>query len=224
MGDVEMRSNALRASRLAAPLAAACGILAVVGVSISTPPHLGGDKVQARGADSTTVEAAVIDALVVHQQAYASASQAKAHAPALREPATALRMQNGAPPATTLSSPASRATKVAQMGARFAGAAATNEMRVVDAVEQANQDPAFKSLDGGVSQVAIRSLKIEGQHARVEALAAMWASMAQKQPDGSWVVATPQNKLVVSLGLDLTANGKWMVSAFTWKFAPGSEP
>ncbi|MEV0801605.1 hypothetical protein AB0I34_28185 [Kribbella sp. NPDC050281] len=94
----------------------------------------------------------------------------------------------------------------------------------MDAIRQASASPAFRSLDGGVSRVAIDSLSIEGQHARVHAVATMWSSVAQRQSDGRWIVATPKNTLQVMLGLDPDADGQWKVSTFTWTFAPGSEP
>jgi hypothetical protein len=171
---------------------------------------------------TSAVKAAAIDALVVHQQAYALSAPAKSQTSGLRQPTIAAGLQRGAPSAA--GSAATRVTKVARIGRSFTGAAALQEVRLVDAVQQVGASPGFRSLDGGVSNVAIDSLKVNGRHAQVHAVATMWSTVAQQQPDGRWIVATPRNTLQVTLGMDPDTDGQWKVSTFSWTFAPGSEP
>jgi hypothetical protein len=218
-----MTLSAARFHRLTAPVFAAAGVIGAIVLSMSARPQQGAQEAQAvDAATSSAVTAAAIDALVVHQQAYALSAPAKSQTSGLRQPTTAVGLQKGAPSAAI--SATARATKVAVVGRSFSGTAAVQEVRLLDAVQQASASPDFKSLDGGVSHVAIDSVKINGRHAQVHAAATMWSSVAQQQPDGRWIVATPQNTLQVTLGLDPDADGRWKVSTFTWTFAPGSQP
>jgi hypothetical protein len=208
-------TTSARFRRLSAPFFAAAGVIATVGVATYVRPQ----QAEASNAEtSSAVTTAAIEALVVHQQAYAFAPPAMIPAADLRQPTTAAAIQNG--PAPT----AARVNKVAAVGRTFTGTAADQEVGLVDAVQRANASSDFKSLDGGVSSVAIDSVKINGRHAQIHGLATMWSSVAQQRPDGRWVVATPRNTLQVTLELDPDVNGRWKVSAFKWTFAPGSEP
>ena len=208
-------TTSARFRRLTAPFLAAAGVIATVGVATSARPQ----QAEVSNAEtSSAVTTAAIDALVVHQQAYAFTLPVQIPAAGLRQPTSAAGIQNG--PAPT----AARVNKVAAIGRSFTGAAADQEVGLVDTVQKANASSDYKSLDGGVSSVAIDSVKINGRHAQVHGLATMWSSVAQQQPDGRWVVATPRNTLQVTLELDPDVNGRWKVSTFKWTFAPGSEP
>lgn len=178
---------------------------------------------------STPIDTAVVEATVAHQQVYASSVQVLQQVPRMRQASSATQLQT-VPGTSMLAQPSAegmrqlRELKITQINRRFAGAAASKESRAVGAVEEANKDPNFRSLDGGVSSVAVKSSRVSGRHADVRAIAVVWSSMAQKQSDGTWITATPRNILQMSMSLDLTASGEWVVTSFAWSFAPGSEP
>jgi hypothetical protein len=178
---------------------------------------------------SPAIMTAVTEAMVTHQQVYSSSIQVLRGSPVLRQASAATRLQL-APGSSTLAVLTTEETqqlrqlKESQINSRFKDTAAVKENGAIAAVEEANKDPNFRSLDGGVSGVTVRSERVIGSHADVQATVAAWSSMAQRQPNGSWVTATPQNMLEIRMSLDVDANGGWVVTALAWNFAPGSQP
>jgi hypothetical protein len=114
----------------------------------------------------------------------------------------------------------------AQLAEHFAGAALADRMRSHAAMiaEQKNHSvPGFIPLGGGVSDMQVQSLSVDGDTATVRARLTTWARMSDVQPDGTVVVSQPSNDLLVDARLTRTPGG-WLVTTYDWTFAPGSEP
>jgi hypothetical protein len=217
------------------PAVGAIIIIIITGMSLSVRASVGHGsaapgKLSAADVSTAAVKAAVTRALVIHQRAYASSQQMLTSPPMFRQVSTAVRLptEAGALASTAFSVAYQRqltAAKIAQVSLMFSGAAAFREDRIIDTVQEADKNPNFHSLDGGVSKIVINSIEVSSGHATVHARATMWTSMAQRNPDNDkWVTAIPENVLEITMGLNLDPSGRWIVSTFTWSFAPGSEP
>lgn len=221
--------------RRSVPVGGTLIILAITGISFTVRAsadheYLRASNLSAAEVSSAAVKSAVAEALIIHQLAYTSSLRVLSSPPMLRKKSTAIRLptrsEARAPVAlSAVNQQKLRAIKIAQVRLRFEGAAAARENDAIDAVEEANKNPNFRSLDGGVSKIVINSLSIASRRATVHAQATMWASMAQRNRNsGDWVTATPKNTLEITMRLNLDPSGKWVVSRLTWRFTPRSEP
>ena len=93
----------------------------------------------------------------------------------------------------------------------------------IDAQANGTDDPNFRPLGGGVSDVRLTTMKVNGSEADVTAEVDEWASMAQIGKDGSAEISRPTSTVIVTAHLTETG-GHWLVDQYTWKFAPGSGP
>lgn len=79
------------------------------------------------------------------------------------------------------------------------------------------------ALDGGINSIQILSEQVSGDLATARVQADIWSKVAQVQPDGKLVAATPHNTVIYDLTL-IRVDGTWKISQESWTFAPGSQP
>jgi hypothetical protein len=90
----------------------------------------------------------------------------------------------------------------------------------------AQENPNARLLGAGVSNITYKSVSFDpsGSKATVEAAVTAWAGMAQRNPDGTWVEGNPSNVVNVTAEMVKQISGNWLITTFSWDFAPGSEP
>jgi hypothetical protein len=177
----------------------------------------------------STDDDAVASAL---RQAVASAQQSFSSPSAMAEART-LKIGDNPPAAAHLVAGPSAADMAAldlagrrQLAHHFAGTALTERLRAHTAMiaeESSHSSPGFTPLGGGVSDMRVESLSVDGDSATVHAIVTTWARMSQVRPDGTVVVSQPSHDLVVDASMVRTSEG-WKVSGYDWTFASGSEP
>ena len=215
---------------VAAVAAAVIFVMAGPARSAEGPQNHDAAVIVPAGQDRRLIEVAVTEALVIHQQAYSSATPDSRPASAVHAPTTGpvLRSLLASTQGRGTDSAATRQlrweARNKNIDRRFTASAADHEHQVLAAVRSADQDPHFRSLDGGISSVVLSSVTIAGSHAEARGRTTAWSSMAQRQPDGKWLIQTAENSLELQVRLDFADVGGWRVSTFTWQFAPGTEP
>lgn len=199
-----------------AGLALGAGLLALL---------VGATAARAGDPDEKAVVSALTEAVAAAQQSFTS--------PVALAASADLKVGDNATAAAALKSGPSLA-EVARvdsagkmlLGQHFAGTALTDRLRAHSAmiVEQENRTvPGFTPLGGGVSDVQVSSISVDGDTASVHAIITTWARMSQVERDGHVVVSQPSNDLVVDASLLRSPDG-WKVTEYEWTFAPGSEP
>ena len=93
----------------------------------------------------------------------------------------------------------------------------------LDAQEDGTDDPDFRPLGGGVSDVRLTTMNVDDTQASVTAEVDEWAAMAQIGEDGGAEISRPTSTVLVKAHL-VQKDGSWLVDDYTWEFAPGSGP
>lgn len=112
-----------------------------------------------------------------------------------------------------------------RVDALFSGAAVLARMNFgIDNAAAGQADPDTRDLGGGVSSLAFTQAVVSEATASLTAEATMWASYAQKLPDGSWTVFQPESAMIVKMELVKSPDGRWTVDKMVESFASGSGP
>jgi hypothetical protein len=109
-----------------------------------------------------------------------------------------------------------------RLGVYFTSPQLEKEIAIVtDVVTNPKGGPACV-YGGGVDWVRLDSVSSSGNSAEAIGQVRAWSRIAQWQVSGP-KMAEPHNTLDVTFKL-LLINGRWLISSYDWKFAPGSEP
>jgi hypothetical protein len=105
------------------------------------------------------------------------------------------------------------------------GPAAQKEVDTARSAIGAQRTGDFRLEGAGIKDLAFQNIAIDPDAltATVQATVETWSRMSNKNPDGTWHRAEPHN--IIELDMKLSKNdGRWLVEAYSWTFAPGSAP
>lgn len=106
----------------------------------------------------------------------------------------------------------------------FTGGALTDAVKMVGNAVRTEADPAFQALGGGADSFRFSRRSVTGSAIAISGTYRAWSKIAQIQPGGKVVPASPGNLIDFSATLARCPDGLWRVSSFTWAFHPGSAP
>lgn len=109
-----------------------------------------------------------------------------------------------------------------RLGAYFTSPQLEKEIAIVTGVVTDPKDGPACEYGGGVDWVRLDSVTTTGNSAEAIGQVRAWSRVAQWQTAGP-KMAEPHNTVDVTVNL-LRISGRWLISRYEWKFAPGSEP
>src|SRR5258708_6109943 len=108
-----------------------------------------------------------------------------------------------------------------RLGAYFTSPQLERELEIATRAMGEKGGPACV-YGGGVEWVRLDRVSTTGSAAVARGQFRGWSRIAQWQESGP-KIAEPHNTLHVTVNLS-RINGQWLISRYTWNFAPGSEP
>jgi hypothetical protein len=106
------------------------------------------------------------------------------------------------------------------LGAYFTSPQLEKEIAIVNRVAADPKGGPACEYGGGVDWVQLSGLVVSGSSADSEAQVRVWSRVTQG-PNSK--MAEPHNTLDTTFHL-IRIGGRWLISRYTWTFAPGSEP
>jgi hypothetical protein len=106
------------------------------------------------------------------------------------------------------------------LGAYFTSPQLEKEIAIVNRVAARRQGGPACEYGGGVDWVQLSGLEVSGSSADAQAHVRVWSRVAQGLNSK---MAEPHNTLDTTFHL-IRIGGRWLISRYTWTFAPGSEP
>jgi hypothetical protein len=108
------------------------------------------------------------------------------------------------------------------LGAYFVSPQLEKEVDLVGKVLAHTKGGPVCLYGAGVEWVRLDKISTSGASAAATGQVRVWSRVAQWQASGP-KMAEPHNTLDVTFALK-RIDGRWLISNYEWKFAPGSEP
>lgn len=109
--------------------------------------------------------------------------------------------------------------RLIRLGAYFTSPQLEKEIDIVTGVVMNEKDGPACIYGGGVDWVRLDRVNTTGSSAVATGQVRVWSKIAQWQESGP-KMAEPHGTIDVTVNL-LRINGRWLISRYVWKFAPG---